>query len=99
MGKYVSRCILMCCSTIFFKCCQIVDSYRPINNLATLEKIVEQHIKMHLETYLCTNNIILNCHHGSRKFHGTNTAITHITNEINTDYENNLITATVVEFS
>ena len=25
----------------------------------------------------------------------TNTAITHITNEINTDYENNFITATV----
>ena len=72
-----------------------IDSYRPINNLATLEKIVEQHIKMHLESYLCTNNIILKYHHGSRKFHGTNTAITHITNEINTDYENNLITATV----
>ena len=50
---------------------------------------------MHLESYLCTNNIILKYHHGSRKFHGTNTAITHITNEINTDYENNLITATV----
>jgi len=72
-----------------------IDSYRPINNLATLEKIVEQHIKMHLESYLCTNNIIIKNHHGSRKFHGTNTAITHITNEINTDYENNLITATV----
>ena len=50
---------------------------------------------MHLETYLCTNNIILKYHHGSRKYHGTNTAITHITNEINTDYENNFITATV----
>ena len=72
-----------------------IDSYRPINNLASLEKIVEQHIKMHLEAYLCTNNIILKYHHGSRKFHGTNTAITHITNEINTNYENNLITATV----
>ena len=50
---------------------------------------------MHLETYLCTDNIILKYHHGSRKYHGTNTAITHITNEINTDYENNFITATV----
>ena len=50
---------------------------------------------MHLETYLCTNNIILKYHHGSRKYHGTNTAITYITNEINTDYENNFITDTV----
>ena len=72
-----------------------IDSYRPINNLATLEKIVEQHIKSYLETYLCTNNIILKNHHGSRKYHSTNTAITHITNEINTAYENNYITATV----
>ena len=72
-----------------------IDSYHPINNLATLEKIVEQHIKLHLETYLCTNNIILKNHHGSRKYNDTNTAITHITNEINTDYENNYITATV----
>ena len=72
-----------------------IDSYRPINNLATLEKIIEQHIKLHLETYLCTNNIISKNHHSSRKYHGTNTAITHITNEINTHYENNSITATV----
>ena len=72
-----------------------IDSYRPINNLATLEKIIEQHIKQHLETYLFTNNIIINNHHGSRKYHGTNTVITHITNEINKAYENNYITATV----
>ena len=52
-------------------------------------------MKLHLETYLCTDNIILNNHHGSRKYHGTNTAIAHITNEINKSYENNYITATV----
>ena len=28
-----------------------IDSFRPINNLITLEKIVEQNIKLHLETY------------------------------------------------
>jgi len=73
-----------------------IDSFRPINNLVTLEKIIEQHIKIHLETYLCTNNIILKNHHGSRKYHGTNTAVTQITNEINTKYEQDYITATVV---
>ena len=26
-----------------------IDSYCPINNLATLEKIIEQHIKLHLK--------------------------------------------------
>merc|ERR1712240_364110 len=72
-----------------------IDSYHPINNLSTLEKIIEQHIKLHLETYLYTNNIIINNHHGSRKYHGTNTAIAQITNEINKAYENNYITATV----
>ena len=43
-----------------------IDSYRPINNLATLEKIIEQRIKLHLEQYLCTHHIILQNHHGSR---------------------------------
>merc|ERR1712240_546738 len=72
-----------------------IDSYCLINNLSTLEKIIEQHIKLHLEIYLCTNNIIINNLHGSRKYHRTNTAIAHITNEINKAYENNYITATV----
>merc|ERR1712240_28550 len=72
-----------------------IDSYCLINNLSTLEKIIEQHIKQHLEIYLCTNNIIINNHHGSRKYHRTNTAIAHISNEINKAYENNYITATV----
>ena len=51
-----------------------IDSFRPINNLITLDKIIEQHIKTNLETYLDKNNIIISNHHGSRRHHGTNTA-------------------------
>ena len=51
-------------------------------------------MKLNLETYLCTNINILDNHQGRRKYHGTNTVIAHITNEINTAYENNYITAT-----
>ena len=46
-------------------------------------------------SYLCTNNMILKNHHGSRKYHGPNTALTQITSGINTQYENNAITATM----
>ena len=51
-----------------------IDSYRPINNLYTLDKIVEQYIKTHLDKYLDKNDIIPKHHHGSRKGHGTDTA-------------------------
>ena len=74
----------------------LIDSYRPINNLSTLDKIVEQYIKNEFQSYLDINNII-NCnHHGSRKFHGTNTAITQINDKLNQNYESNKVTATVV---
>ena len=52
-----------------------IDSYRPINNLCTLDKIVEQYIKTHLDKYLDKNDIIHRHHYGSRKGHGTDTAI------------------------
>jgi len=73
-----------------------IDSFRPINNLSTLDKIIEQHIKINLENYLDINNIILKNHHGSRKYHGTNTAITQISNQLNINYEQNKVSATVI---
>lgn len=73
----------------------LIDSYRPINHLCTLEKIIEQYIKQHLESHLDQNNIIHNNHHGSRKNHATNTATCQITHELNMRYEANLFTAVV----
>ena len=46
-----------------------IDSYRPINNLCTLDKIIEQYIKTHLDNYLDNNDIIHKHHHGSRRRH------------------------------
>ena len=48
------------------KNCTLIDSFRPINNLCTLDKIVEQHIKTHLDTFLEAHKIINNNHHGGR---------------------------------
>ena len=44
-----------------------IDSYRQINKLYTLDKIVEQYIKTHLDKYLDDNDIIDINHYGSRK--------------------------------
>ena len=70
-----------------------LDSYRPINNLSTLDKIIEEYLKLHMQSYFDTNNIIGNNHHGSRKNHGTNTAITQIMYELTNNYEQNNYTA------
>ena len=44
-----------------------IESFRPINNLCTIEKIVEEYIKLHLEKHLNYNNIINKNHHGAEK--------------------------------
>ena len=63
-----------------------IDSYRPICNLSVIDKICQQYLKDHLISYLDTNNIILNEHHGSRKFHSTTTALAIIHHHLNNYY-------------
>ena len=41
-----------------------IGSYRPINNLCTIEKIIEEYIIGHLDIFLIDNKIINNNHHG-----------------------------------
>ena len=59
---------------------------------APVELIIEEHIKNNLQAHLDAHNIIDKNHHGSWKGHGTNTAMTQITHECNTRYENNTYT-------
>ena len=75
------------------KPCTQIDSFRPINNLCTLDKIVEQHIKTHLDTFLEAHNIIHQHHHGGRRKHSTTTALAQIYNCLHTQYEKGVITA------
>ena len=68
-----------------------ISSYRAINNLPTLEKILEAHVLNNLNKYLIENNIILPNHHGGRKGHSTTTALLQINNTLNINYEKGLI--------
>ena len=43
------------------------ESYRPISNLHCLEKIYEEHIKIHLNKNFEDNGIILKNHYGGLK--------------------------------
>ena len=63
------------------------DSYRPINNLPTLDKIIEEHLKTSLYTHLDNYKIIYKNHHKFCKHHETHTATTHITHEVNNRYD------------
>merc|ERR1711867_253998 len=51
-----------------------IDSYRPINNLPCIEKIVEEHMKREMEEFILENKIMNKDHHGGRKNHSTVTA-------------------------
>ena len=69
------------------KSVNLIDSYRPINNLPCLEKVLEEHILTHLNILLRDNNIIHDNHHGGRKKHSTTTALTQIYNVLHTNLE------------
>lgn len=51
-----------------------IESFRPI----TIEKIIEDYIKLHFEMFLEENKIINPNHHGGRKDFSTTTALTQI---------------------
>ena len=55
-----------------------IGSYRPLNNLCTIEKVIEEYFITHLEPFLTKNNIINKNYHGGRKGHSTITALNQI---------------------
>merc|ERR1712240_205865 len=72
-----------------------IANYRPINNLPTIEKIIETHILTYLIPFFNDNKIINKFHHGGREKHSTTTALSNITYTLNKNYENNLISAAI----
>ena len=69
-----------------------MDSYRPINNLITLDKIIEEDIKIQMTNYFDSDNLLLDQHHRSRAGHGTETATAHIDQTVSENYNSNYIT-------
>ena len=59
-----------------------IDSFRPINNLSSLEKLLEQWIKMCFVDWMEGEGVISGDHHGGRQEYSTLTAITQIQNQI-----------------
>ena len=57
-------------------------SYRPINNMNTVEKIVVEAIKIQLHKFMKNNNLLDNNMHGSRPNHSIITAKVDIDEEI-----------------
>ena len=70
-----------------------IESYRPINNLPCLEKIMEGHILKHMLIFIEENNILDINHHGGRKQHSTTTALVDIIYNIQKNYDNDKVTA------
>merc|ERR1712240_403560 len=72
-----------------------IANYRPINNLPTIEKIIETYILTYLVPFFNENKIINTFHHGGRDKHSPTTALSSITYTLNKNYENNLISAVI----
>ena len=48
-----------------------LKSYRPINNLSAIDKVLEEIIRVQVDNYFESNDLISSNHHGGRKHHST----------------------------
>lgn len=74
---------------------ELIDSFRIINNLSVIDKIVEQFLKDQLNDFLEIHNIINDQHHGSHKEHSTLTALALMNHKLLTKYHNNSISTII----
>ena len=68
-----------------------IESYRPINNLPTLEKVFEEYLLTKLTNYLEDNKIINDNMHGGRQGHSTSSALLQINETLNKNHDKNMI--------
>ena len=73
----------------------LLGSFRPLNNLVSLEKLWEEHMRIHLHKFLDANMIINDNHHGGRKNHSTITALIQIHDFLYKQYDENRICTTL----
>ena len=71
----------------------LISSFRPINNLVCLDKLLEQHVLNHLTLFLNQNNVIHKNNHGGRQKHSTTTALIQINNILHQNMDNDKISA------
>ena len=69
-----------------------IDSFRPVNCLPAVEKLVEEWFKTNLLEYFESNKLINDHHHGGRKNYSTVTAKASIEHNLYKNYEDNMIT-------
>ena len=69
----------------------LIDSFRPINNLPVVEKIVEEYFLEILIDFLIENSILHNNHHGGRANHSPETAMAAIQLGLGINCDNNFI--------
>ena len=74
---------------------EMISSFRPLNNLVCLEKIIEHYFKEQLEAYFEGNHFLSLEHHGGRYGYSTLTALTKIHNEIYKNKEKNKLTGLI----
>merc|ERR1711954_156051 len=72
---------------------ELFDSYRPINNLCPLNKVVEEAIRTRIDHHLNRFKVIPNNSHGARTAHSTLTAIQEVERTIKTNKAAGEVTA------
>ena len=69
-----------------------LESYRPINNLPCIEKVIEEYFVQCMNSFFMENNTLHPNHHGSRSNHSPTTALTEIISKLNINHDKELHT-------
>ena len=67
-------------------------NYRPISNLSFFSKLLEKCVLRQLISHLNINNLLGNCQSAYRQFHGCETALIKVSNDILNNFDKNLST-------
>ena len=77
------------------KASELIESYRPINNLSVIDKIVEQYLKDQINDFLDINDILNENHHGSKVDYSTLTALSCIKHKLISNYHKGKISTLI----
>ncbi len=69
---------------------EIMKHYRPVSNLSFLSKVIEKAVSLQISDHLSSNNLYEPYQSAYRRFHGTETALLHVQNDILRSVDNKM---------
>ena len=96
LSKFPNECKIALLKPLFNKGSKLeAKNYRPISLLPLVSKIFEKVVHNQTQSYLDKNNILYRFQSGFRQGYSTDTALSYLTNKIQSGFDRGLLTGTI----